>query len=133
MIRFKASTGMKPLMSYEKIQELKNMFINADEIMDKLEVNKMEQKTEEKKKVEPWKKMTISPWEFAIWDNVNKEGGHFKTLSMERSYKDKNDEWKKTGTLRESDFIKVIMGLWNGYTMIVASHAQNKGLDNDGK
>ncbi len=44
--------------------------------------------------------------QLAVWQNdanVDGEERTFYTVTMERSYKDRNDEWQKTTQLRQSD------------------------------
>lgn len=60
-----------------------------------------------------------------IWKNIgkNKEGQEteYKTVSFERSYKDKNDEWQTTSSLRTNDLPKAAAVLNKAYEYIVLS------------
>ena len=50
-------------------------------------------------------------------NNVEKEGKtfEFKTVSLERNYKDKNDEWQSTSNLRLNDVPKAVLVLNKAY------------------
>lgn len=53
-----------------------------------------------------------------IWENeVQKDGNptKFNTISFERSYKDKNDQWQTTNVLRTNDLPKAILVLSKAY------------------
>lgn len=39
----------------------------------------------------------------AVWEQKSKEGQTFYTAQLQRSYQDKDNEWKNTDTLRMSD------------------------------
>lgn len=42
-----------------------------------------------------------------IWENSNEKNEVFNTFQLERSYKDKNDEWQVTNTFRMQDLPKI--------------------------
>ena len=60
-----------------------------------------------------------------IWsnNNVSKDGQKivYKTVSFERSYKDKNYEWKTTSSLRTNDLPKAILVLSKAYEQLTLS------------
>ena len=56
--------------------------------------------------------------EVAIWVNNNGKGD-YTTITMQRSYKDKEDKWQKTNTLRISDIPKAVLALSKAYEKIV--------------
>ena len=66
----------------------------------------------------PEKKFRAGAIAATIWKNdVEKEGKtfEFKTVSLERNYKDKNDEWQTTSTLRINDIPKAVLVLNKAY------------------
>lgn len=53
-----------------------------------------------------------------IWSNEAVRDGkkvEYKTVSFERSYKDKNDQWQSTNSLRTQDLPKAILVLNKAY------------------
>ena len=67
---------------------------------------------------QPEKKFRAGAIAATIWkNNVEKEGKtfEFKTVSLERNYKDKNDEWQTTSTLRLNDVPKAVLVLSKAY------------------
>ena len=53
-----------------------------------------------------------------IWSNEAVRDGkkvEYKTVSFERSYKDKNDQWQTTNSLRTADLPKAILVLSKAY------------------
>jgi hypothetical protein len=53
-----------------------------------------------------------------IWANETLKDGKkivYKSVSFERSYKDKNDEWQSTNSLRTQDIPKAILVLSKAY------------------
>ena len=53
-----------------------------------------------------------------IWSNEAVRDGkkvEYKTVSFERSYKDKNDQWQSTNSLRTADIPKAILVLTKAY------------------
>ncbi len=71
----------------------------------------------------PVHKVSIGALQLAVWANEHElETGEkriFHTISLERSYKDKNDEWQKTHQLRESDLGEAICLLQNGQDYLI--------------
>lgn len=53
-----------------------------------------------------------------VWSNEAVRDGkkvEYKTVSFERSYKDKNDQWQSTNSLRTQDLPKAILVLSKAY------------------
>lgn len=53
-----------------------------------------------------------------IWSNETIKDGkkvEYKSVSFERSYKDKNDQWQSTNSLRTADIPKAILVLTKAY------------------
>lgn len=58
-------------------------------------------------KPHPVHKARLNALQLAVWSNEHKtddgETRFFHTITIERSFKDRNDEWQKTSQLREGD------------------------------
>ena len=71
---------------------------------------------------QPEKKFRVGAISATIWNNsgVNQKGevNEYKTISFERSYKDKEGEWKKTNQLRLTDIPKAVLVLNKAYEHI---------------
>ncbi len=67
----------------------------------------------------PEKKYSAGAMQASIWVNEakNKEGQEieFRTVTVQRSYKDKSDEWQHTNTLRVADIPKAMLVLGKAY------------------
>jgi len=50
-----------------------------------------------------------------IWQNQGKDDSTYNTVSFERRYKDSNDEWKSTNSLRFNDLPKAALVLKKAY------------------
>ena len=64
-----------------------------------------------------------------VWQNKgqNKEGQptEYRTISLERGYEDKNDEWKSTNSFRINDLPRAALVLNEAYRYIVLKEMQN--------
>ncbi|MDI6855877.1 MAG: hypothetical protein QMD21_03725 [Candidatus Thermoplasmatota archaeon] len=54
-----------------------------------------------------------------IWENDGGTRGSFKNVTIQRSYKDKNGKWQKTGSLKVNDIPKAILALQIAYERLV--------------
>lgn len=74
-------------------------------------------------KKQPEKKYRVGSISATIWLNSrkDKEGNlsQFRTISFERSYKDKDDEWQSTNSLRVGDLPKARLVLEKAYEYIM--------------
>jgi hypothetical protein len=67
----------------------------------------------------PMKKFRAGPICATVWNNHAKEGeGEYKTVSFERSYKDKDGAWKTTSSLRMNDLPKAALVLQKAYEFL---------------
>lgn len=70
----------------------------------------------------PEKRFRASPVTATIWTNevATKDGevAMFRTVSLERSYKDKEGRWQNTHSLRATDLPKAILVLQKAYEHI---------------
>ena len=85
-----------------------------------MEKNKKQNKFSEdsQKRNLPEKKFRAGAISATVWNNtVEKEGEtfDFKTVSFERNYKDKNEEWQTTSTLRLNDIPRAVLVLNKAY------------------
>lgn len=55
--------------------------------------------------------------EVTIWRNAI--GNGFANVTMQRNYKDKNNEWQKTQSLRVNDIPKAVVALQKAYELLV--------------
>ncbi|MBU1201845.1 MAG: hypothetical protein KJ583_02600 [Nanoarchaeota archaeon] len=73
----------------------------------------------------PYKKFRAGAIVATVWENenTNKEGQKiaYKTVSFERSYKDKNDNWQTTNSLRTNDLPKAILVLTKAFELLSLS------------
>ncbi|MBR9692667.1 hypothetical protein GOV07_01915 [Candidatus Woesearchaeota archaeon] len=68
---------------------------------------------------QPVKKFRAGAITATVWDNEAKEGeGTYKTVSFERSYKDKEGAWQRTTSLRMNDLPKASLVLQKAYEYI---------------
>lgn len=65
-----------------------------------------------------------------IWKNTQqtKEGKDFdfNSVNLERSYKDKNDEWQKTGSLRLNDLPRAQLVMAKAYEYLALTPEEEK-------
>lgn len=78
---------------------------------------------------QPEKKFSTGSVSATIWQNKGKsktgEEVSFRTVSFQRRYKDKNDEWKTTNTLRTNDLPKASLVLQKAYEYLVLKGIQD--------
>ena len=70
----------------------------------------------------PVKKIKAGGISIAIWENQSQFNGQeaiFKTVSLQRTYKDKQDQWQHTSSLRVSDIPKAILVLQKAYEELI--------------
>jgi len=56
-----------------------------------------------------------------VWENTSSEGKTFKTVSVQRSYKDKEDKWQTTTSFRVNDLPRLQLVLAKVYEKAVLS------------
>jgi len=80
----------------------------------------------------PEKKFRAGAIVATIWSNENKnkegEAITFKTVSFERSYKDKNEQWQTTNSLRINDLPKAQLVLAKAYEYLALSDTSEEGV-----
>jgi hypothetical protein len=66
-----------------------------------------------------------------IWSNEAIRDGkkvEYKTVSFERSYKDKNDQWQSTNSLRTADIPKAILVLTKAYEHLALNADEDENI-----
>ena len=88
----------------------------------------VEQKPEKKESTPfggnvPEKKFKAGSIHVTVWNNKtqkqNGEEGEYQTISIERSYLDKDGKWQTSNSFRTNDIPKAIVVLQNAYEYIV--------------
>lgn len=72
----------------------------------------------------PVKKITVGSVQAAIWENNAAQGNSYHTVSLDRRYKNKNDEWKSTNSFRVSDLPKAILALQKAYERLAVKDSE---------
>ena len=68
----------------------------------------------------PEKRFSTGAVTATIWRNETKQGdAEFQTISIQRSFKDKNDKWQHTSNMRVNDLPKAALVLQKAYEYIV--------------
>ncbi len=65
--------------------------------------------------VKPVKKFSAGAVQVAVWENEGKEGNNFYSVSLSKRYKDKNEEWKNSNSLKQTDLPKAVLALNKAY------------------
>lgn len=65
----------------------------------------------------PVKKFQAGGVQVAVWENDSPKGNNlkFNTVSIERRYKSKDDQWKSTSSMNVNDIPKAILSLQKAY------------------
>ena len=72
----------------------------------------------------PEKRFSTGAISATVWKNTGKskktgEEVEFRTINLQRAYKDKNDEWQHTSSLRVNDLPKAALVLNKAYEYLV--------------
>ena len=73
----------------------------------------------------PVKRFGAGAVQVAVWENDGKDGEKFNTVSIQRNYKDKNDEWKSSSSMKISDIPKAILALQKTYEYLVLKERED--------
>jgi len=83
----------------------------------------------------PEKKFSTGVISATIWKNkgISKAGNpvEFRTVSLQRRYTDKNNEWKSTNSLRINDLPKAILVLNKAYEHIVLKEQTDENSEDE--
>lgn len=77
----------------------------------------VKRKMEKLERENPPEHVRVGGVEVTIWKNNS--DGTFATVTMQRNYKDKNDQWQKTQSLRANDIPKAVLALQKAYEQLV--------------
>ncbi len=81
----------------------------------------------------PEKRFSTGAISVTIWKNTTKgkdgKDIEYKTISLQRSYKDKNDEWQHTGSLRVNDLPKASLVLNKAYEYLVLRDTETESAE----
>ena len=75
----------------------------------------------------PEKKFRAGAIAATVWANETVRDGKkvsYKTISFERSYKDKDDTWKQTNSLRTTDIPKAVLVLSKAYEYLALNNEE---------
>ncbi len=73
----------------------------------------------------PIKRFGAGAIQVAIWENEGKEGIKYNTVSLQKNYKDKNDEWKSSSSMKANDIPKAILALQKAYEYLTLKGAES--------
>ncbi len=83
----------------------------------------------------PEKKFSTGAISATIWKNTGKSKSgqevEFRTIQLDRRYKDKNDEWQSTNYLRVNDLPKAKLVLEKAYEYLVLRDTSNTESNSD--
>ncbi len=68
----------------------------------------------------PDKKFKAGPVTATVWKGVSPKGSVYYNVQIGRSYKDKDNNWKNTGSLRENDVPKAMVLLQKAYEYVIS-------------
>jgi len=80
------------------------------------------QEEEQKVKNLPTHKFRAGGITATVWQNSTKKDGkdiEYRTITLERSYKDKDDKWQTTNSMRINDLPKVAMVCNEAFKVLV--------------
>lgn len=76
----------------------------------------------------PDKKFRARGLSATVWKGVSPKGSAYYNVQLGRSYKDKDNNWKTTSSLREDDIPKAMVLLQKAYEYVI-SQATNSALN----
>ncbi len=79
----------------------------------------------------PEKKFRAGAIAATVWSNETVRDGKkvsYKTISFERSYKDKDDTWKQTNSLRQTDIPKAVLVLSKAYEYLALNADEEEDI-----
>lgn len=67
----------------------------------------------------PVQKISVGGIQAAIWENPGKEGTAYYSISLDKRYKDSNNQWKSSSSLKTTDLPKAILALQKAYEFLM--------------
>jgi hypothetical protein len=95
---------------------------------------KQKEYTEAESQNTPEKRFSTGAVSATVWRNmgVGKNGPvEFRTVSFQRSYKDKDDKWQHTSTLRLHDIPKATLVLQKAFEFLVMKESQQGAVEEE--
>ena len=95
---------------------------------------KRKEYTEESSTNTPEKRFSTGAVSATVWRNtgVGKNGQvEYRTVSFQRSYKDKNDQWQHTSSLRLHDIPKATLVLQKAFEYLVMRESQEGRVEEE--
>ncbi len=79
---------------------------------------------------QPEKKFRAGAISATVWLNQGQskktgEAVNYRTISLQRGYKDKNDQWQNTGTMRVNDLPRAALMLTKAYEYLVMKQQES--------
>jgi hypothetical protein len=79
---------------------------------------------------QPEKKFRAGAISATVWLNTGQskktgETTSYRTISLQRGYKDKNDQWQNTGSMRINDLPRAALVLTKAYEYLVTARQQD--------
>lgn len=68
----------------------------------------------------PDKKFKAGPVTATVWKGVSPKGSVYYNVQIGRSYKDKDNNWKNTSSMRENDVPKALVLLQKAYEYVIS-------------
>ncbi|MBW2996285.1 hypothetical protein KY332_03220 [Candidatus Woesearchaeota archaeon] len=86
--------------------------------------------TQESTGNQPEKKFRAGAVSATVWLNQGQskktgEISNYRTISLQRGYKDNNDQWQNTGSMRVNDLPRAALVLKQAYEYMVTTPTQN--------
>ncbi len=78
----------------------------------------------------PEKKFRAGPVAATVWKNTGVRDGQaveFRTISLDRGYKDRNDVWQNTSSMRLNDLPRAMIVLQKAYEHLVLKQPGSEG------
>ncbi len=67
----------------------------------------------------PEKKFRVRGLTATVWKSSSPDGTAYYNVQLDRSYKDKDNNWKKTNSLKENDIPKAMVLLQKAYEYVI--------------
>ena len=67
----------------------------------------------------PEKKFRVRGLTATVWKSISPQGTAYYNVQLDRSYKDKDNNWKKTSSLKENDIPKAMVLLQKAYEYVI--------------
>ncbi len=82
----------------------------------------------------PEKKFSAGPIVATVWKNTTEKNGkaaEYYTVSLDRRYKDRNDKWQSTNSMRVNDLPKITLVAQKAYEYLILKEPTSAILEED--